>query len=100
MQAAPIRHLSVSCAAKNRFDLMRRYDLELLVGAVARFLVKAPASKLRRMPKPIALHVVVSHFDNQLRSQWFPRQIFSLTPATLRTGNAVNLITRPFLPRM
>src|SRR5438045_7985049 len=95
-----IRHASASSVAKNRLDLMRRHDLQLRKRAVAWLLVQPPATKLRSVSKTISLHVVVSHFDHQLRSQRFPRQIFTLTPATLRTRNAIEFISRPFLPRM
>ena len=65
-------------------ELVRRHDLELLEGAVARRLVRAPAPELRRVPKARALHVVVRDLDDELRPQRLPRQILALTPAALR----------------
>ncbi len=45
--------------SEDRRQFLRRYNLELIEGAITRAFVVAPAAKLRRMPKPIALHVIV-----------------------------------------
>jgi len=66
--------------------LVRRYDLELRVGAIARLLVGAPPSKLRGVTKAAALHVVVSHLDHQIGAKRFPGEILALAPATLCAG--------------
>ena len=56
------------------FKLLRRHNLELRIGAVAGLLVDAPSPKLRSVPKPAALHVVVGNLDHQFRPQGFPRR--------------------------
>jgi hypothetical protein len=55
-------------AAENCHQLLRRYYFQLRVGAVLRMLVGAPSAKLRHVAEAIALHMLVSHFDNQFRS--------------------------------
>src|SRR2546427_12880088 len=72
---------------------MRRNDLELVVGAVARFLVRAPSSELRGVTEPAALHVVVGYFDHQLGTQRFPGQILALAPAALGAGHTTSGLT-------
>ena len=58
--------LSGSAAAgENHRQLFRRNHFELVIGAVARLLVRAPSTKLRCMTETIALHVIVSDFDDQ-----------------------------------
>ena len=80
---------------------MRRHDLELRKCAIRRFLISSPATKLRGVTKTIALHVIVSNFNHELRSQWLPRQVLSRAPTTLRTRNTVReIVTRPFFPWM
>ena len=80
---------------------MRRYDLELRKGAIRWFLISSPATKLRGVTKTIALHVIVSNFNHELRSQRLPRQVLPRAPATLRTRNTMaKIVTRPLFPRM
>jgi len=57
---------------EDRRQLVGRHDLELRERAVVRPLVGAPATKLRRMPKAAALHVIVRDFDHQLRAKRLP----------------------------
>src|SRR5438132_13796307 len=90
--------------SENRRQLMRRNDLELVVGAVARFLVRAPSSELRGVTEPAALHVVVGDFDHQLGTQRFPGQILALAPAALGARHTTSGLTvfrsvlRPVFP--
>src|SRR5690349_13619619 len=80
---------------------MRRHYFELLIRTISRLLISSPPSKVGRVPKAIALHVFVSNLNHQLRSQRLPRQIFSMTPATLRARHALTeIVTRPLFPRM
>src|SRR5262249_51804415 len=44
---------------EDQLDFMRRHDLQLLIRAIRRLLITPPPPKLRCMPKPIALHVLV-----------------------------------------
>ncbi len=43
--------------------------LELLVSARARIPIGSPAVELGGVPKPVAFHVLVAHFDDPFRSQ-------------------------------
>jgi len=86
--------------AEDRLKFVRWHDLELRVRAVLRLLVSAPATKLCRVTKTIALHVLVRNFDYELGSQRLPRKILALTPATLSARDTVDLIARPLFPRM
>src|SRR6185369_3519386 len=85
-----IRRRTPNSAPENLGQLLRRNDVELIVSAVGRLLVFAPSSKLRRVTKAAALHVIVSNFDHQLRAQRLPREIFSCAPATLSAGNPMS----------
>ena len=53
-------------------QLLRRNHFELGIGTVARFLIRAPSAKLRHVAEAAALHVLVGHFDDQLRPQRLP----------------------------
>src|SRR4051812_10658925 len=55
--------------SENRGQFLRRNDFELRVGAVARFLVRAPPSKMGHVTEAVALHVLVSDFNHQFGSQ-------------------------------
>src|SRR5437660_7620501 len=83
----------INLSSEDRRQLMRRNDLELVVGAVARFLVRAPSSELRGVTEPAALHVVVGYFDHQLGTQRFPGQILALAPAALGAGHTTSGLT-------
>ena len=72
--------------SKDGGELLRWNNLELVVRAVARFLIGAPSSKLCRMPKAVTLHMVVRNFDNELGAQRLPGKILTLAPATLCAG--------------
>ena len=60
-------------AGEDRFQLVRRDDFELRVGAIARLLVGAPSPELRHMAEAGALHVLVCDFDYQFGSERLPR---------------------------
>jgi len=47
---------------------MRRDDLELLVGAILKSFIGAPAAELRQVAKSRPLHVFVRYFHDQLWS--------------------------------
>jgi hypothetical protein len=51
-------------SGKNHRQLFWRDDFELVISAVARLLVGAPPAKLRCVTEAVALHVIVSNFDN------------------------------------
>src|SRR5713101_5098058 len=97
---------NLATAAKNLCQLLRRNYLKLIISTIARLLVLTPSSKLRGVTKTVSLHVIVRDFDNQLRTQRFPRQVFALTPPTLCSGNPASGLPlfcfklSPVLPRM
>src|SRR5216683_2348356 len=62
-----------AAAGKNRHQLLRWNHFELGIGALARFFVVAPPSKLRRVTEASALHMLISDFHHQLGPQRFPR---------------------------
>ena len=51
---------------KDALELVSRSDLQLIVSAICRRLVRPPPQERRRMAKAIALHVVVLHFAHAL----------------------------------
>src|SRR5579863_9133212 len=77
---------------EDRCQLLWRDDLQLIIGTVRRLLIRAPSAELRGVTKPVPLHVVVGHFDDQFRTQWFPRQILALTPAALAARHPLGLL--------
>ena len=58
--------------AEDLLELVRGRDLELIVAAVGRRLVRAPALKDRGVAEAIALHVVVLHLAHALDPQRLP----------------------------
>ncbi len=69
-------------------ELVRSRDLELIVPAVLRPLVRPPSQKDRRVPEPIPLQVVVFHLAHALDAHRLPRQILPGAPAALTAGHA------------
>ncbi len=92
--------------AKNRHQFLRRNYFELSVGAVARFFVGAPPSKLGHVTEAGALHVFIGNFNYKFGAQWLPRQILTLTPAALPSRHSLPGFTgcrfmfSPAFPRM
>src|SRR6516225_1755279 len=70
-------------AGENFNQLLWWNHFQLSIGAVARFLVGAPSSKLRRVTEAGALHMLISNFHHELGPQWLPGQVLALTPAAL-----------------
>src|SRR5258708_6902458 len=68
-----ITQRSFSEVQKDGFQLVRRDDFKLRVGAIARLAVGAPPPELRHMTEARALHVLVRDFDYQLCSERLPR---------------------------
>src|SRR5260370_19684976 len=89
--------------AENLRELVRRGDLELIVSAVARPLVRAPALEDRRVAKPPPLHVVVLDLADALDSKGFPGEILARAPSALAPRHASHLTATslgPLAPRM
>src|SRR4051812_730308 len=94
---------AAGAGAKHLLELVRRRDLQLIVLAVHRPLVRTPSQEYSGMPEAVALHVVVLHLADTLDPQRLPGQIFAGAPSTLparhtRGGCGVRL--RPVTPRM
>src|SRR5687768_11975906 len=94
--AIPVRR------AEDLRKLVRSRNLELVVAAVRRRFVGAPALKHRCVAKPIALHVVVFHFAHALDAQRLPREVLAGAPSALAARHArrLSLHFRPLPPRV
>jgi hypothetical protein len=82
-------------------ELVRSRDLELVIPAIDRRLVRTPPLKDRRVAEPIALHVVVLHLAHALDSKRLPREVLSGAPTALATGHARHPLAtghRPLAP--
>src|SRR5581483_1270655 len=100
--AAPNPALRPPPRPENALQLVGRRDLELVVAALARRLVGAPAHEDRGVAEALALHVVVLHLAHALEAQRLPREVLPGAPAALRAGHALRCVlgVRPILPRM
>src|SRR4029079_3139 len=56
---------------------------------IAGLLVSAPPSELCCVTEAAALHVIVSDFDYQLRTQRFPGHVLALAPTALGARSAL-----------
>src|SRR4051812_23057799 len=97
--------LGLSAGREDLRQLLRRHNLELLVGAILRFLVCAPATELRSVTETIALHVIVGDLEHELGTHRLPRQILAAAPATLTTRHPMRRVVvlrkiRPIAPRV
>src|SRR6266851_6912947 len=89
--------------AEHLRELVRSRDLELIVSAVVRALIRAPALEHRRVPESIALHVVVFDLAHALDAQRLPRQILAGAPPALtawHAGHVRAVVLGPLPPRM
>ena len=98
-----LRPRVAGACAKHLLELVVRGDLELIVFAVDRRLIRPPAEKHCGVAETVALHVVVLHLAYAFDSQRLPRQILASAPAALPARHAcgsrgINL--RPVAPRM
>ena len=66
------REHSSAFAGEDLHQLLRCNHFELRIRTFARLFVRAPSAKLRHVAEAAALHVLVGHFDDQLRPQRFP----------------------------
>src|SRR5262249_51865393 len=76
--------------AEDPLELVGRRDLELIVAAVARRLVGAPAHELRRVPEARALHVIVRDLADALGPERLPAQILAAVPAAAGAGHPLS----------
>src|ERR1043165_8547257 len=100
-----LRQVLLLLIAEDLGQFLRGNDLQLIVCTVAWLLVFAPPSKLSDVAEAAALHMIVSDFDYQLRTQWLPRQILALAPSTLGARSSVRdglfrVVFGPLLPGM
>src|SRR2546423_9851777 len=75
-----LRPALLSPGREDLTQLLRRDYLELLVRAIPRLLVRAPATELRGVTEAIALHVLVRNLQHHLRTNWLPRKILAAAP--------------------
>src|SRR5271154_5006429 len=80
-------------SSENRFQLVRRNDFKLRVGAIARVLVGPPLPELRHMAESRALHMLVCNFDYQLGPERLPRQILAVAPTALTSRHPMRCVT-------
>src|SRR5207237_5582692 len=91
---------------EDTLELVGGRDLELVVAAVLRALVRTPAEELGGVAEPRPLHVVVRDLAGPLGAQRLPAQILAAIPATGRAGKPLPLGARfllghgPVAPRM
>src|SRR3954453_14903385 len=86
---------------EDALELVSGRDFELLVAAILRLFVEAPAHESRAVTEPRALHVVVRDLHHALRPQRLPAQVLAAIPAAARAGHAlIRLRFRPVAPRM
>src|SRR5262249_41517505 len=88
---------SLTCR-KDLPEFIRRNHFQLIVPTIPRLFIEPPSSKLRRMPEPAPLHMVILDLRHQLRSQRLPRQVLSLAPTAPTTRHALRVAPLP--PRM
>src|SRR3954462_12402572 len=67
-----IRRRTQLSRPEHLLELVSGRDLELIVAAVARRLVRPPPEERRRMPETIALQVVVLHFAHSFDAERLP----------------------------
>ena len=77
--------------AEDALELVRRRDLQLVVAAILRPLVGAPAHEVRGVPEARALHVVVGDLADALGPQRLPAQILAAIPAARGPRQALPL---------
>ncbi len=77
---------------KNCFQLVRRDDFKLRVGAIAWLLVGTPPAELRHVTEASALHMLVRNFDYQLGSERLPRKILALAPTALASRHSMRRV--------
>ena len=80
--------------AEHLRELVSGRDLELIVAAVGRLLVRAPALEDRGVTEAIALQVVVLHLADALDAQRLPREILARAPAALPAGHPLSRRSR------
>src|SRR5688572_6666508 len=104
-EAAGVEAGQLTSRAEYGIQLLRRDHLKLVERAVGWAFVGTPPAKLRRVSEARALHVIVGHLQDELRTERLPGKILALAPAArcarppLRDGVAA-VRQRPFLPGM
>src|SRR5271167_3512139 len=83
---------SSDVSRENRFQLVRRNDFKLRVGAIARLLVATPLPELRHMAESLALHMLICNFDYQLGPERLPRQILAVAPTALTSRHPMRCV--------
>jgi hypothetical protein len=83
------RLAALPLGAEHLLQLERGGDFQLVVAAVLRRLVVAPAQEGGGVAEAVALQVVVLDLDHALGPQRLPAQVLAAAPARLRAGHAL-----------
>src|SRR5271168_2750079 len=89
-------HLNARAASdgsgENSSQLVRRDNLKLRVGPIARAFVSAPPPELRHMTEASALHMLVRDLDYQFGPERRPRKILAVTPTALASRHPMRRV--------
>src|SRR5277367_2325029 len=83
---------SLEVSSENRFQLVRRNDFKLRVGAIARLLVGPPLPELRHMAESRSLHMLICNLNYQLGTERLPRQILAVAPTALTSRHPMRRV--------
>src|SRR5690606_14308866 len=82
-----LRSLALASLAEDARQLVGRGHLELLVGALAHRLVRAPADELRGVAEAGALHVIVGDLERALEAERHPVELLVAVPPAGGAGH-------------
>src|SRR5260221_651683 len=98
--AQPHSRMGATCP-ENLLELERGRNLQLIVATLACLLVRPPAEKRGRMPKAIALEVIVLHLADAFDADGLPGKILARAPPALPAWHTLSaLCLRPGSPGM
>ena len=83
----PVPH-PLTPGAEDPGELLRHGNLQLGVGARARFAIAPPAAKRGGVTKPVTLEMVVADLAHQLRRHGLPREVLLRVPPARRSWPA------------
>ncbi len=82
-------------------EFLGRDDFELGVGAGGGGFVGAPAAEVSEVAEAVALHVLVSDFDDEFGAECLPGEVFAAGPAGFGAGHAgAGVVSGPTGPRV
>src|SRR5262249_37728123 len=92
-----VARLATATGAEHALQLVGGRDLQVVVAAVPRALVGAPAQELGGVPEASPLHVVVSDLADALGPERLPAQVLAAIPATGGAGEPLSGLARLLL---